>query len=236
MNLVINARDAMPTGGTLTIATANVLLDQQPDEFVELSITDTGIGMDAETQARVFEPFFTTKTRDKGTGLGLSTVYGIVKQSGGSVSVSSAVGHGSTFRVYFPRTQGAAQVLPPVQVRSSPGNETVLVVEDEPAVRALVKRALEKSGYLVLTAGDGEEALQVSAAYQGTIHLLVTDVVMPKLGGPGLASRLLLSRPVTRVLYLSGYAHGLLTEGANFVAKPFTPETLTARVREVLDA
>ena len=254
MNLAINARDAMPSGGSLTLRTAHALLGESdldepggvasPGAYVELSVTDTGSGIDPGNQARVFEPFFTTKEKGKGTGLGLSTVYGIVKQSGGTIRVSSKLGVGTTFKIFLPRTAATPAVAPSLEGErvAAPGAETVLLVEDEDAVRAIAKRILEGCGYTVLTAANGEEALSVSQGHAGPIHLLLTDVVMAKLGGPALAARLSASRPATRVLFISGHTddrlgrHGVLEEGTNFLGKPFTPAVLAKRVRAVLDA
>ena len=252
MNLAVNARDAMPRGGKLTVETQNVDLDEEyasrhvavaPGPYVMLAVSDTGTGMDAETQARIFEPFFTTKEVGKGTGLGLSTVYGIVKQSGGNVWVYSEPGHGSTFKVYFPRVGEGAQEYrrgaEPEEVLR--GEETVLLAEDEETVRKLAREVLELYGYRVLEAAGGGDALLICERHAGPIQLLVTDVVMPEMGGRELAARLARLRPETRVLYMSGYtdsaiAHqGVLEDRADFIQKPFTPEALARKVREVLD-
>ena len=251
LNLVVNARDAMPKGGVLTIETANVQIDSTsaqahfpltPGPYVLLTFSDTGIGMDAETQARIFEPFFTTKEKGKGTGLGLAMVYGIVKQSGGYIWVSSEVGKGTTFKIYLPRTE--EETAEPGTGRSGleaqQGRETLLLVEDEEAVRALARNVLRKKGYTVLEAGHGEEALKLSEQYLGQIDLLVTDVVMPQMSGFELARRLANSRPQIKVLYISGYAdnavwrEGGLEPGGAFLQKPFSPEALAGKVREVL--
>ena len=252
LNLAVNARDAMPNGGRLTIETQNVELDQeyvqghlsaQPGAYVMLAVSDTGVGMDAATQARIFEPFFTTKEKGKGTGLGLATVYGIVKQSGGWIWVYSEPGHGTTFKVYFPRAlEAAAPVAPgpasPVSVR---GSETVLVVEDEEVIRKLVRKVLTANGYTVLVAANGRDAEQVAGQHDGAIHLLVTDVVMPGMNGREVAQRLAGTRAGIKVLYLSGYTddaivhHGVLEPGVAFLQKPFTPAVLGRKVREVLD-
>ena len=252
LNLAVNARDAMPNGGRLTIETQNVELDQeyvqghlsaQPGAYVMLAVSDTGVGMDAATQARIFEPFFTTKEKGKGTGLGLATVYGIVKQSGGWIWVYSEPGHGTTFKVYFPRAlEAAAPVAPspasPVSVR---GSETVLVVEDEEVIRNLVRKVLTANGYTVLVAANGRDAEQVAGQHDGAIHLLVTDVVMPGMNGREVAQRLAGARAGIKVLYLSGYTddaivhHGVLEPGVAFLQKPFTPAVLGRKVREVLD-
>ena len=252
MNLAVNARDAMPTGGRLTIETADVEFDAafagdhypaQPGEYVMLAVTDTGSGMDAETQVHLFEPFFTTKEKGKGTGLGLATVYGIVKQSGGFIWVYSELGVGSTFKIYLPRVEAAAE---PPSSRAAPapvarGTETVLVAEDEAPVRAVARQTLERYGYRVLEAPSAEAALDVAQRYSGPIHLLLTDVIMPGLSGRDLAVRLATLRPETRVIYMSGYTddaitrHGVLEPGFVFVQKPFTPDRLARAVREVLD-
>jgi PAS domain S-box-containing protein len=252
MNLVVNARDAMPTGGTLTVETANALLDEDyarqhvgvvPGRYVVLTVKDTGVGMDVATQARIFEPFFTTKPMDKGTGLGLSTVLGIVEQSGGSVAVESAPGRGSTFRVYLPRVDAVSGVVrcsaPPPG--PSQGSETILLVEDDPAVRAVTSKVLRMSGYRVIEARDPGAALLASENHAGTIDLLVTDVVMPQMNGPELARRLVRARRGMRVLCMSGYTddsivrHGVLESRVAFLQKPVMPQSLTAKVREVLD-
>jgi PAS domain S-box-containing protein len=251
MNLVVNARDAMPQGGRLTIETSNAQLDAAyprshahviPGHYALLLISDTGIGMDSVTQARIFEPFFSTKEHGKGTGLGLATVYGIVKQSGGYIWVYSEPGRGTTFKVYFPRVEGEAEPRrpTPAQAESRPCTETILVVEDEPAVREFAARVLQSNGYKVLVASNPEEAVGVSDQYKETIHLLLTDVVMPMLSGRQLVDHLAFSRPEMKVLYMSGYSddtivhRGVTREGAAFLEKPFTPKGLLRRVREVL--
>ena len=253
VNLAVNARDAMPKGGRLTIETADVVLDSAyagqhavvpPGRYTMLAVSDTGVGMDAATQERLFEPFFTTKEKGKGTGLGLSTVYGIVKQSGGYIWVYSEPGMGTTFKVYLPRVDEAALVLPARSTESIPalGTETILLVEDEPAIRALSRRVLEASGYRVLEAGNGTDALERARTEEGPIHLLLTDLVMPNMGGSDLASRLQELRPDIRVLFMSGYTDdgvvrgGLLGQGQAFLQKPFTPQGLARKVRELLDA
>jgi len=253
INLAINARDAMPNGGKLTIETANVELDESdgdgsvsivPGRYVMLAVSDTGIGMDQETQSHLFEPFFTTKLAGKGTGLGLSTVYGIVKQSGGYIFVHSELGHGATFKIYLPRVEEKAEALAPVVPSGEPvkGWETVLLVEDERRVRTIAAGILEANGYTVLEAGNGEEAIELSQNFSGQIHLLVTDVVMPRMSGQELAEHLMAVRPTMKVLFISGYAdralgkEGILRPGAAFLQKPFASATLARKVREVLDA
>jgi CheY-like chemotaxis protein len=253
MNLVVNARDAMPKGGRLTIETRNVTIGEEvrldavgvaPGSYVLLTVRDNGHGMDAETRSHLFEPFFTTKEKGKGTGLGLSTVYGIVKQSGGSIVVESAPGRGSTFRIYFPRVEqeilgptGAADTIDPVR-----GRETILLIEDEPAVRGLVHETLRLHGYTVLAARHGIEALLASAKYVGPIHLILTDVVMPQMSGPEVAEKILTVRPGVKVLYMSGYPdHPVFDQGSvrretGFLPKPFSPHVLVQKVREVLDS
>jgi PAS domain S-box-containing protein len=252
MNLAVNSRDAMPEGGKLTIETANAELDENyarrhamaaPGQYVMLAISDTGCGMDAETQSHIFEPFFTTKETGKGTGLGLATVHGIVKQIGGEIWVYSEPGRGTTFKIYFPQVEGIAKTLQPTRVVStSPGgSETILVVEDEEAVRSLVRRVLESKGYVVLTASSAEEAARMCEHQQTKINLLLTDVVMPGMNGQKLAQLLGLSRPEMKVLYMSGYTdnsivhHGVLDASTAFLQKPFTPDAVLRKVREVLD-
>jgi PAS domain S-box-containing protein len=252
VNLAVNARDAMPDGGTLTIETQNVALDEtyarehvsiHPGEYVMFAITDTGVGMSAETQKHIFEPFFTTKERGKGTGLGLSTVYGTVKQSGGYIWVYSELGRGTSFKVYLPRVEAPVEpvVASRKPERASGGSETVLLVEDTESVRKLTRRILDGAGYTVLEAGDGAAAVETAQQHTGRIHLLLTDVVMPLMGGSDLASRIRSLHPEAKLLFMSGYTdeavvrHGLVSEGRLFLQKPFTPQALLARVREVLD-
>jgi signal transduction histidine kinase len=253
MNLALNARDAMTTGGKLTIETANVELDEhhaashfdvEPGAYVLLAVSDTGVGMDAETQARIFEPFFTTKEQGKGTGLGLATVFGIVKQSGGDVFVYSEPGRGTTFKIYLPRVQAPVERLEPRATPETPprGSETILLVEDEEMVRNLEREVLEAQGYRVLEARNARHALELAQEHAGAIHLLVTDVVMPELSGRELAEQLVALRPDSKVLYTSGYAddaivrHGVLEPGIAFLPKPLTPASLAHKVREVLDS
>jgi len=252
MNLAVNARDAMPTGGKLTIETANV--EHDPDyarereaallrRFVMLAVSDTGIGMDEATKARIFEPFFTTKEPGKGTGLGLATVYGIVQQSGGFIWVYSEPGHGTTFKIYLPQVEAPLEGR---AVGAAPGDlprgtETILLVEDAAAVRAVTRQVLERQGYTVLEAAHGAAALQTAAGHPGPIHLLLTDVVMPVLSGRQLADQLARLRPDAKVLYASGYTddavvrHGVLEAGISYLQKPFTADSLARKVREVLD-
>jgi PAS domain S-box-containing protein len=251
MNLVVNAKDAMPTGGKITIRTGSVTLDDsyRPENtfikhgpYVMISVADTGQGMDRETQARIFEPFFTTKEKGKGTGLGLSTVYGIVKQSGGYVFVQSELGRGTIFTIYFPRVEEPCDVLgtTPASLGAAAGTETVLLVEDEDSVRQLVRETLEARGYRVLEAENGNAGLAVAASHPDPIHLVITDVVMPGLGGHELVQHLLPVRPAIKVLYLSGYAPEAFSIplGADaqklFLQKPFTLQALSRKVREVL--
>jgi len=254
MNLAVNARDAMPSGGRLTIETANVTLDDdyarlhaplRAGDYVMVAITDTGGGMDSETQSHIFEPFFTTKG-PKGTGLGLSTVYGIVKQSGGYIWVYSEVGRGTTFKIYLPRVASAgeavAQVAAPAQFqRVEPGTETILLVEDEANLRYLARQYLEKQGYKVIEAADGAVAMQIAVAHEAVIHLLLTDVIMPGMNGRELAQRIFEIRPNVKVLYMSGYTenvighNGMLDAGVRLLQKPFNLRDLKSKVREVLD-
>jgi len=254
MNLAVNARDAMPRGGKLTIETANLALDEdysrlhapvKPGEYVMLAITDTGAGMDAETQSHIFEPFFTTKG-PKGTGLGLSTVYGIIKQSEGYIWVYSEAGKGTTFKIYLPRVnaQGesvAASLPAQLPVAEQQGGETILLVEDESKLRQLTRQYLENQGYTVVEAASGAHAIQLSVTLQGPIHLLLTDVIMPGMNGRELAHQISEQRPNVKVIYMSGYTenaighNGTLDAGIILLQKPFTLPTLKAKVREVLD-
>ena len=253
LNLVLNARDAMPSGGTLAIETSNAELDQefarshvptQPGSYVMVAVSDTGVGISDDVKARLFEPFFTTKERGKGTGLGLSTTYGIIKQSGGYLWCDSEVGRGTTFQVLLPRVEEPVSEVverktsPPIH----PGDETVLLVEDEPEVRSLVQRILKTQGYTVVTAANPDEALAVAREFRGPIQLMVTDVVMPGMSGLQLAERLNPTRPDMKVLFVSGYTNdaighqGVLDPGTAFLQKPFTPNALARKVREVLEA
>ncbi len=252
MNLVVNARDAMPSGGKLTIETANVTLDEayarrhpgvSPGEYVMLAISDTGLGMDKETQSHIFEPFYTTKGQ-KGTGLGLSMVYGIVKQSGGYIWVYSEPNHGTTFKVYLPRVEEAAEDKPavlPAPAGPPLGHETILVVEDEPQLRDLTRQFLKTRGYTVLVAEHGAAAIDVARRHKGVIHLLLTDIIMPVMNGRELAQRMAGLSPKTRILFMSGYTenaiwrNGMIESSTNFLQKPFTLDALTRKVREVLE-
>jgi CheY-like chemotaxis protein len=252
MNLVVNARDAMPAGGKLTMETANVALDEEyvkthlgakPGSYVMLSVTDTGTGMDKATLARIFEPFFTTKDTGKGTGIGLATVFGIVQQSGGTVWAYSESGHGTTFKVYLPRVDAAAESPSSQSVEHvRRGVETILLVEDEDQVREVALGILSRHGYRVLTARNAGEALLFCEQHVGPIHLLLSDVVMPQMSGPVLAKRLASLRPAMRVLFMSGYTddaavrHGVIVAEVAYLQKPLTVETLTRKVRSVLDA
>jgi two-component system, cell cycle sensor histidine kinase and response regulator CckA len=263
VNLAVNARDAMPEGGSLTVATAGVRLEDREElgrldlpvgDYAMLSVTDTGRGMDAEAQAHVFEPFFTTKPPGEGTGLGLSTVYGIVKQSGGGIAFSSRVGHGAVFRIYLPRSAepfripaAAKPAEPPAPAATAGsteprGDETVLLVEDEAIVRKLISLELEDAGYRVLQAESPGQALAVAQRHTGRIDLLLSDVILPGLSGPRLFEALAPLRPEAKILYISGHTEqhivqrGVLDPGAAFLAKPFTPEALTGKIREVLGA
>jgi CheY-like chemotaxis protein len=252
INLAVNARDAMPDGGTLLIETANVDLDEEycaqrpyqihPGRFVRLAVSDTGCGMTEETSKHIFEPFFTTKATGEGTGLGLSMIYGAVKQSGGSIEAYSEVGKGTTIKIYLPRVEGEA-VKPVKDDRPTVlpgGTETVLVVEDDDTVRNLCGRILERLGYKMMPARDGAEAIAVAQKYGDRIDLMLTDVVMPGMNGSELATQLVLHHPEMKVLFTSGYTddaisrHGVLYEGVSFIGKPYTPLALARKVREVL--
>jgi len=251
LNLAVNARDAMPNGGRLIVRTANVEMNSveaalrppmMAGDYVLLSVSDNGHGMDPETKARIFEPFFTTKEVGKGTGLGLSTVYGIVKQSGGFIWVDSEKGKGATFEVYLPCSRKpAAESEPNPQTKSAPrGTETILLVEDETGVRELACEFLKAGGYTVLTACDGSDALKLASTYLGKIHLLLTDMVMPHLSGTDLAARLISSRPGLRVVFMTGYAEfsgenrDRMSAEACVMQKPFSRLTLLEKVREAL--
>jgi PAS domain S-box-containing protein len=252
MNLTVNARDAMPEGGKLIFETSNVEIDEEyhhrhpvvtPGPYILLTVSDTGEGMDKETQAHIFEPFFTTKGLGKGTGLGLSTVYGIIKQSNGFIWVYSECGKGTTIKIFLPRTQesllASEKMLEPM---SSPlGSETILLIEDEPMLRTAIKEGLEMNGYAVLDASNGDEALLIAQRYSNPIHLVLTDVVMPGRNGREVAEQLTPIHPEAKILYMSGYTndavirHGLLNEQTAFLQKPFTPKALACKVRETLD-
>jgi nitrogen-specific signal transduction histidine kinase/ActR/RegA family two-component response regulator len=251
LNLAVNARDAMPRGGKLTIETRHAILDEayvkshlaaKPGRWLMLAVSDTGVGMDAETQKRIFEPFFTTKEVGKGTGLGLATVYGIVKQSGGNIWVYSEPGKGTTVKIYLPIAEDFANMEAKIkQSEIAQGQGTILLVEDDELVRDLAADILEPSGYRVLPAANGIEALRICAEHVGEIELMITDVVMPQMGGRELAGRVALMRPDTLVLYISGYTddavvrHGVLDEEMSFLQKPFTPDTLARKVGDLLD-
>jgi PAS domain S-box-containing protein len=253
MNLAVNARDAMSTGGTLTLEAANVELDAEyaqghaevtPGPYVVLSVTDTGIGMDAATRARLFEPFFTTKELGKGTGLGLATVYGIVKQSSGHIWVYSEPARGTVFKVYLPRIEAVTgeRLRTSTEPRHTDGGETILVAEDDDAVRAFIGTVLEGRGYRVIGAGTADEAIETASRHVGPIHLLLTDVVMPGLNGIELAKRIGEIAPGIKVIFMSGYTentivhHGVLDPAVSFLAKPFSPDALAGRVRADLDS
>jgi CheY-like chemotaxis protein len=253
MNLAVNARDAMPTGGALTIETCEVTLTREyaerhqpatPGTFVMIAVSDTGVGMTEEVRSRIFEPFFTTKEQGKGTGLGLATVYGIVKQSGGFVWAYSEPGKGSSFKVYLPLVDEVAETAAPVAKdrREFTGTETILVTEDNELLRPMMRSILERYQYRVLDAPNAEEAARISLEHDGPIHLLLTDMIMPGISGRGLALQLAAKRPDMRVLFMSGYTdeaiirNGQLERGSAFLQKPFTPEILLRKVREMLDA
>ena len=252
LNLAVNARDAMPHGGKLTLTTSNFYMDENfvrrypfpvnAGDYILLRVSDTGSGMDARTKARIFEPFFTTKEKGKGTGLGLSMVYGIVKQSNGYIDVSSELGAGTIFDIYLPKVdQSIDATTSTVASASLRGNETILLVEDDPSLRVLAAHMLESCGYGVLEASSGAAALEISRQQKGSIHLLLTDVVMPGMSGRVLAEQVVAQSPNIVVLYMSGYtgqtigAHGVLAEGSYFLPKPFTREALVRKIREVLD-
>ncbi|MGB9605437.1 MAG: ATP-binding protein, partial [Bryobacteraceae bacterium] len=254
VNLALNARDAMPEGSTLTIATANLDLTSRvvgagerlpAGRYVALSVTDTGWGMDEATRSRIFEPFFTTKPAGQGAGLGLAVAYGIVRQHGGGIEVESEPGKGSTFRVYLPRVEERQEQLAPraeAAAEGKPrGNETLLLLEDEPGVRRMTRRALESLGYVVLEATDPQSAIEIGRNHAGPIYMLVTDVILPEMSGRQVAERLAALRLGIKVLYLSGYSDGeiaragVLEEGLNFLPKPFALDELARKVREVLD-
>jgi PAS domain S-box-containing protein len=254
VNMAVNARDAMPTGGKLIIETGNVELDEayararpdmRPGQHVMLAVSDTGTGMDADTLSHIFEPFFTTKEEGKGTGLGLATVYGIVRQSGGHVTVYSEPGQGTTFKVYLPRSGEEKEEAPAVEqaVKASlAGRETILLVEDEDALRLMIREILSSAGYQVIEGPSPEETLAAARSFPGPIHLLLTDVVLPRMSGRQVAGSLRPSRPEARVLFMSGYTddaishHGILERGVHFLQKPFTTDALLRKVRAVLDA
>jgi two-component system cell cycle sensor histidine kinase/response regulator CckA len=253
MNLVVNARDAMPNGGKLTIATSNVTLDEDyarthtgtmAGDYVMLAVSDTGTGMTDEVKARLFEAFFTTKPRGKGTGLGLATCHTIVQQSGGHIDVDSELGKGTTFKIYFPRVEQPLDVAAkPIQTGPLPrGTETLLVVEDEPSVRHLARGVLEAQGYEVLSASNGQDGLHMAREHKGSpIRLVVTDVIMPLMSGRVMAEWLKTTYPDLKILFTSGYTddaiaqHGVLEPGIEFLSKPYTPATLARKVRAMLD-
>lgn len=250
MNLAVNARDALPNGGTIKIETCNILLKDDDErrhkaqplgDYVQLQFTDNGTGMDEQTKSKIFEPFFTTKEAGKGTGLGLATVYGIVKQSDGFIWVDSEIGRGTSFRINFPRVDQSPAVVKPETVIPIPrGNETILLVEDEEQVRRAAVEVLNVLGYQVFEAGNGNQAIQLAEIYTQPIHLLLTDVVMPKMNGKELAEKVKALHPETAILFMSGYTddiiahHGILEENISFIGKPFSPATLAIKVREAL--
>jgi signal transduction histidine kinase/CheY-like chemotaxis protein len=255
MNLVVNARDAMPAGGQLTLETAHVIVDatRSPrpvalphEDYVMLAVTDTGIGMDSDTQSRIFEPFFTTKNKDEGTGLGLSVVYNIVRASGGHVRVISEPGRGSTLQIFLPRVASPAKTLPVQAPAKTPrtGREAILVAEDQPDLRWMICQFLQELGYSVLEAKDGGDAVALAEQYRGTIDVLLTDVVMPHLRGPEVARRLYASRPEMKVIFMSGYTEGEfgsvssedLGPGTTLLQKPFELDSLAVKIRQVLEA
>jgi CheY-like chemotaxis protein len=253
MNLAANARDAMPSGGKLTIATCNAELDEssvlqapelRPGHYVQLSVSDSGVGMDAETQAHIFEPFYTTKERGRGTGLGLATVYGVVKQSNGYIWVHSEPAKGTHFKIYLPLVEGQLQATSPEasQPQLAQYGETILVVEDEESLRSVTRDLLVQIGYNVVEANSGAQGLEIARQHHGPIHLLLSDVVMPGMNGPALARDLAESHPETKVLYMSGYTdhtidvHGVLESGVLLLEKPYTRDALTRKVRAALNA
>jgi CheY-like chemotaxis protein len=254
MNLAINARDAMPKGGKLIIETANVDLDEdyfrshgvnnEPGPYIKLTVSDTGIGMDEETVSRIFDPFFTTKEIGKGTGLGLATTYGIIKQNNGFIWAYSEPGKGTTFKIYLPKAQRDKRAERKKKNDSAvlAGGETILVVEDDEELRRLCRKTFQKHGYRILEATNGEEALSIGKKHTEPIQLMLTDVVMPKMSGRQLAELIQQLRPDMKVLYMSGYAedsiahHGMLESGLAFLEKPFSPDGLLRKVREVLDS
>ena len=253
VNLAVNSRDAMRDSGRLAIETADVVLDEtfarqhpsvRPGPHVMLAVTDNGHGMDAETQKRIFEPFFTTKPQGQGTGLGLATVYGIVKQSEGSIWVESEAGRGTTFKIYLPRTDEVEEVSPPApaDARKARGTEAILLVEDEELVRELAHKILTRRGYVVHAIGDPKRAIEYADAHRGAIDLLLTDVVLPEMSGRTMATRISQMHPESKVLYMSGYAdhaivrQGVLESGMSFLQKPFSADQLAGKVRDVLDA
>jgi CheY-like chemotaxis protein len=252
VNLAVNSRDAMPAGGRLTIETANIELDSaytsrfsevKAGAYIMMAVSDNGIGMEKKVQSRIFEPFFTTKEPGKGTGLGLSTVYGIIKQSGGHIEVHSEPGQGAEFRIYLPRIESQLQqpVAPKMLDRNTRGTETVLLAEDDAAVRALVRHMLQLNGYTVLEAKNAQEALAYCHEYKGSISLVLADVVMPHISGPALVQKVMVMRPEIKVLYMSGYPDSpmipdsVINGTMSFLEKPFSPETLTQTIRQVLD-
>jgi signal transduction histidine kinase len=253
MNLSVNARDAMPHGGRVTIETANATVDEHfaqftpgliPGRYVLLAVTDSGLGMDENTRSRIFEPFFTTKDPGKGTGLGLAMVYSIVQQAKGHIEVYSELGHGTVFKLYLPSVDGVDQPKEATddQAASLQGTETILLVEDAEGVRALLQDVLTMYGHQVLVARDGEEGIRLANDHTGPIDLIITDIVMPRMGGRELVERVVTTRPTVRALYLSGYTdeavmrHGVLEAGAAFLQKPFTARQLMTKVRQILDA
>ncbi|MCK5193602.1 MAG: response regulator, partial [Desulfobulbaceae bacterium] len=254
LNLAVNARDAMPSGGMLTIETANVSLDEAymkthynitPGDYVMLAVSDNGQGMDEETRENIFDPFFTTKEKGKGTGLGLATIYGITKQNNGEIEVYSELGQGTTFKIYLPRADEPIEkikdVLSVEDISDNRGTETIMLVEDDETVRKMCVYILKDCGYTVLEAENGEDALQVYSRFQGKVDLLLTDVVMPKMNGPDLSEKMQELCPEIKVLFMSGYTgnaivkHGILADSVNFIHKPVTPKSLSLAVRKILD-